>query len=189
MVEFLYTGDYDQDTPAYVYHTWTHDRAWRSLIPEPESKGKKQKEEMSQREKELFEEWMPSEEVLAMRFVNELRPHVYVYAIAEYYMIDDLAQGAMEKFRKLLEEIWWSNAGFKQITQEVIETTKPTSSTCDLDVYYLQEAFRFCADWNGPETLRDILIQTLAKKFADLGEPEESLLEKLRRHITSICTS
>lgn len=187
MVEFLYTGDYDQGKPEFV-NPATEDKSPEAedaedsdssrdddLHPLFERRRLNPDADIQCIEEGIFEininahqpsspapsaserkEWEPDDEIAENEFFDTFSPQLGVYAIADYYMINDLKKKAVEKVKVLFKKTVWSAKGFLAVAKEAFETTtaSPASTTADKE----QEG----------ETLRDVIMNIASDHFTEI---------------------
>lgn len=160
MVEFLYSGDYDQGKPEFVKPA-ENDQA--SEAGESDATGSDDGSEDAHQPASEPDatEWGPADETAADDFIYTFSPQLCVHAIADYYMMDDLKQKAIEKVKTLLKKTVWSAKGFLAIAKEAFETTiSPSSTAADPEQ---QEG----------ETLREIMVYTAFRHFTDITRTKD----------------
>jgi hypothetical protein len=174
MVEFLYTGDYDQGKPEFVSPA-TDDQTAEAdyadnnddvLHPLFDQRPLNPDTDIESLEAGILDisinayepssplapdpkEWGPDDETAANEFFDTFSPQLCVHAIADYYMLNDLKKKAIEKTKVLLKKTVWSAKGFLAVAKEAFETTA-------ID-----------AEQEG-ETLRDIIIHTASHHFTEI---------------------
>lgn len=211
MVEFLYTGDYDQGKPEFVNPAIdTDDEFLEAPVENAEEAGDAENAENVENAENaeeadddlLFErqpfnpdtdiqtieagiydininayqppspsglesvvkEWGPDDETAATEFFNTFSTQLGIHAIADYYMMNDLKNKAIEKVKVLLKKTVWSAKGFLAVAKEAFETTPSTAASTSAGSNRQQQE---------EETLRDVMINTASEHFPEITRTHE----------------
>ncbi|QGA16299.1 hypothetical protein EYB26_003966 [Talaromyces marneffei] len=207
MVEFLYTGDYDQDKPEFVTPTVdeqpleaedsdSNEDAFSTLFRRSGSPAFDLQSleagvydtgvsayQSPSRLEEIMREWAPDDETAANTFIDTFSPQICVHAIAEYYMMNDLKEKVVEKIKALLKRTIWSTKGFMAVAKEVFETTVPPPSTTTDSGHDQQQPQQ--QQYEG-ETLREVVLSAAFDHFTDMIQAKDFALMDLNSEFAAL---